>query len=179
MWKEAEQLRCVNKKRGQRGSTLLEFGLVIIVMLMFLFGIIDFGRALYTYHFVSNAAREATRYASVRGSACKLPSPCPAQPSDISNYVVSITPSGINPANVSVDTNSGDIWPGTGPGSSSGNNGGCDTTNGPNSPGCLVYVQVSYPFNFILPFMPTTTCGVGQNTGNICISNSSEMVISQ
>ncbi len=175
-------MRNVIKTRDQRGSTLLEFGLAIIVMLMFLFGIIDFGRALYTYHFVSNAAREATRYASVRGSACKLPSACPAQASDISSYVVSITPSGINPANVLVDTNPGDIWPGAGPGSANapGNIGGCNTSNGyNNNPGCMVFVKVSYPFNFILPFLPTTTCGVGQNTGNICMTNSSEMVISQ
>ncbi len=152
----------------------MEFGLVIIVMLMFLFGIIDFGRALYTYHFVSNAAREATRWASVRGAASKLPN-SPVTSDMISNYVVNtITPSGINPSNVVVNAN----WPGTGPGVDAGS--GCNAaSNGIESPGCLVSVQVSYPFNFILPFMPTTTCGVGQNTGNICITNSSEMVISQ
>ena len=51
------------------GSAVLEFGLVVVMFFMFVFGVMDFGRALYTYHFVSNAACEATRYAMVRGSS--------------------------------------------------------------------------------------------------------------
>ena len=45
-------------------------------------------------------------------------------------------------------------WPGTAP---AGATGTCSTTNGNNSPGCLVQVQVGYPFKFILPFLPSST----------------------
>ena len=176
-------MRRLNNKRGfttnsERGSTLVEFAFVVIVLLLFLFGIIDFGRALYTYHFVANAAREATRYASVRGAACKLPA-CPASAVDISSYVASITPTGINSADVVVNSVDSFIWPGIGPGST-GNNGGCNNASNANkNPGCLVRVQITYPFRFVLPFMPSNTCSVGQKSGNICITSSSEMVISQ
>ena len=37
----------------ERGSTLVEFALVLIVLMVMMFGIIDFARALYTYHFVA------------------------------------------------------------------------------------------------------------------------------
>lgn len=163
----------------QRGTTLLEFALVIILFLTMFFGIIDFARALYTYHFVTNAAREATRFAIVRGSSCSAPLvPCNAQQPDILTFVQGITPSGIKSANVAVNPS----WPGIGPGT--GANGGCNTTNGQsNNPGCLVQVQVTYPFNFIFPFMPSGSCMVGSGsqavTANICMSSTSEMVISQ
>lgn len=52
----------------EKGSVLVESAITVAVLFVILFGIIDFGRALYTYHFVANAAREATRWASVNGS---------------------------------------------------------------------------------------------------------------
>lgn len=163
---------------------LLEFGIVAILFFTIFFGIVDFARALYTFHFVGNAAREATRYAIVRGSSCTGPAAfqCNATADEIQAYVQSITPSGINSANVNINTNSTFIWPGTGPGTGAGNNGGCNTANGQNNnPGCIVQVQVTYPFQFIFPLMPTTTCTIGTSsvTGNICMSSKSQMVISQ
>jgi Flp pilus assembly protein TadG len=163
----------------ERGSTILEFGLVAIMLLALLFGAVDFGRALYTYHFVANATREATRWASVRG----YKSVSPAQNTDIATYIGTIVPSGINATNVVMTSDPNFIWPGTGPGSDPNNNGGCPTGTPSNSPGCLVRVQISYPFVFIFPLMPTSTCQVGpannQITANICITSTSQMVISQ
>ena len=57
----------------ERGSALVEFGLIAIVLFTLIFGIVDFGRALFAYHYVANTAREATRMASVRGNDCQLP----------------------------------------------------------------------------------------------------------
>jgi Flp pilus assembly protein TadG len=164
----------------ERGSAILEFGLVAIVLLALFFGAVDFGRALYTYHFVANAAREATRWASVRGAK----SVSPAQNTDIAAYIGTIIPSGINATNVVMNSDNSFIWPGNGPGSDPNNNGGCPTSPPiSNSPGCLVRVQISYPFVFIFPLMPTSTCQVGQGnnqiTANICITSTSQMVISQ
>lgn len=47
----------------RRGSTLVEAALVLPVLLLFLFGIFEYGRYLMTLQLVNNAARDACRYA--------------------------------------------------------------------------------------------------------------------
>ncbi len=62
----------VSDKRGdrrQRGQSLAEFALLLPLLLTILFGTIDLGRAFYTYVSLTNAAREAARYAAVNGTA--------------------------------------------------------------------------------------------------------------
>ena len=149
--------------RRQRGNALTEFALILPFMLAGIFGVIEFGRALYTYHFVSYAAREASRWASVRGRSCKVYGSvaCPASAADVDDYVTSITPPGIdkNSARLLVDTE----WVAP-PGH--GNN--CAAY--PKNPGCSVQVTVIYNFKFILPFMPSST---------YAMKSTSEMVISQ
>ncbi len=53
-----------------QGQALLEFALVLPLLLLLLIGIIDFGRALFVYSEVSNAAREAVRYGAVNSADC-------------------------------------------------------------------------------------------------------------
>ena len=114
-----------------------------------LLGIADFSRALYAYHFVSSAAREATRYAIVRG--CNPPSipncPTPATSASIQTFVKNV-PLGIDASKVTATT----TW----------------TPN--NKPGSVVQVQVQYPFNFFFPFVSSSTLN---------IKSTSQMVISQ
>ncbi len=134
---------------SDKGSTLLEFALVSIILMTILLGVMEFSRALYSYHFVSNAACEATRYAIVRGADCNSwASACPATAADIQNYVRSITPQGINPSAITVTT----------------------TWVPDNKPGSLVKVNVQYKFSFDLPLLPA---------GAINMVGDSEMVISQ
>lgn len=145
---------------GEKGSVLVESAISIVLLFLLLFAIVDFGRALYTYHFVANAAREATRWASVNGSSCSTDPACPNGPpasqQDIAGYVDKITPPGINPDALSVDTS----WPrGTV---------GCRGRNS-DAPGCPVQVTVSYAFNFLTPIA---------RRGMITLSSSSEMIIS-
>jgi Flp pilus assembly protein TadG len=116
---------------GESGAELVEFALILIALLMFLFGIMDFGRALYAYHFVSNAAREGTRYAISRGSTCKG---CTAGPDDISDYILTNAPPGIDTSKLTVTT----------------------TWNPDKNPGSVVNVQVSYNFRFFFPLLPTS-----------------------
>jgi Flp pilus assembly protein TadG len=139
----------------ERGNVLVEFALVSTATLTLMFGIIDFGRALYTYHLVSNAARSATRYAIVRGSTCTVTG-CPATSDSIQTYARGLAP-GINPSSLAVTT----TW-------SSGT--GCnDVAN--QGPGCLVAVQVSYPFTFsVVPLLPAFT---------MRMTSTSQMVIAQ
>lgn len=47
------------------GQALVEFSLAIIVFLVLLMGIFDFGRGIYTYNGVAQAAREIARATSV------------------------------------------------------------------------------------------------------------------
>ena len=86
----------------EKGSTLVEFSLAVVAILIVLFGIIDIGRALYAYNWLSDAARRATRYAMVRGSKCTgLGSDCPASSNDIQAYVNSLA-TGIDTSQLTV-----------------------------------------------------------------------------
>lgn len=65
---------------SRRGQALVEFALTLPVLILLLVGIIDFGRAVWAVSVVSNAAREAARYAIVHGgSPSNL---CPMGPPD-------------------------------------------------------------------------------------------------
>jgi Flp pilus assembly protein TadG len=155
----------------EEGASLVEFALAFPVLAMLLLGVVDFGRALYCYHFVSYAAREATRYAIVRGNSwsgsCSAPPPatpgCEANSSDISSYVVSIVPQGIPVTSLSV-TSTVAAGPDNYPTSTT-----CGTTP-PSTPGCVVQVKVTYNFGLNVPFLHSIT---------VPMSSQSEMVVSQ
>jgi Flp pilus assembly protein TadG len=55
----------MRKQSEHRGQALVEFALVIPVLLLIFMGILDFGRAIYAYNTLSNAAREGARVAIV------------------------------------------------------------------------------------------------------------------
>lgn len=52
--------------RREHGSTTVEFALVLILFLTFLFGVLDFSRMLWTWH----AATEATRWGARTAVVC-------------------------------------------------------------------------------------------------------------
>lgn len=139
---------------------MVEFALVLIGFLTLLFGLLDFGRALYVYNFVSYAARDGVRYAMVRGADCTtFTTDCPTKldGSGVTNYLeTTVLPPGINPSALTLTT----TWPGGNP--------GC--TGAVNSPGCVVNVKVQYNFSFIIPFVPKLTS---------LMTSTSQMVISQ
>jgi Flp pilus assembly protein TadG len=150
------------RRHRERGSALAETAVVMTVLLMLMFGIIDFGRALYTYSFVAQLARQGARWAIVRGADCTLlPTPsgtCPAKSgtTDMTPYIQSLNEGATNASNISASL----TW-GTSPGCTGGNN-----------PGCTAIVTVTYPFKFLLPFMPSGSLGTIQ------MSSTSTMVIS-
>ena len=51
------------KKSKETGSTLVEFAIGATVFLTVMFGVIEFGRALWTHNALADAARRAARYA--------------------------------------------------------------------------------------------------------------------
>lgn len=165
-------VRGVPGMRRQRGATLVEFAFIFMVFMTMVLGIIEFSRALYAYHFVSNVARDATRWAAVNGFNCTNDSSCngtagmnngPASTTDITNYVVNHVTMGINPNGITVVPS----WP-----IQAGTPAYCNPTSTYydhyNDPGCTVQVQVSYQFHFIFPFV---------HNSPITLSSTSQMVI--
>ena len=61
---EAPSYRAAN-----RGQSVIEFALVLPILLLVLFGITEFGRALMTVNVLNAAAREGARVAAVGGDS--------------------------------------------------------------------------------------------------------------
>jgi Flp pilus assembly protein TadG len=159
---------------SQRGSAIVETAIVLLVALMLVLGIMDFGRCLYTYHTISDIARLGARFAIVRGATCNANattlgasttycSPTDskttgADSNDIQTYVRSLPLGIIDAPNVAVTS----TWTATND---------CSTTTYSlsNGPGCQVAVQVQYTFKFMWPIAATS----------IPMSSTSTMIISQ
>jgi Flp pilus assembly protein TadG len=54
----------LNRAHDERGATLVEFALVVPVVLLLVLACVDFARAANAYLVITNASREAARYAS-------------------------------------------------------------------------------------------------------------------
>jgi Flp pilus assembly protein TadG len=60
---------CKRMKRSERGSTLFEFAIGATVFLTVMFGVLEFGRALWVHNALADAARRGARYAVVHSAA--------------------------------------------------------------------------------------------------------------
>ena len=56
-------------RRGERGSTLVEFAIGATLFLTVMFAVIEFGRALWVHNALADAARRGARYAVVHTAA--------------------------------------------------------------------------------------------------------------
>ena len=56
-------LRINNRRKNERGSTLVEFAIAATVLLTAIFAVLEFGRALWIHNALSDAARRGARYA--------------------------------------------------------------------------------------------------------------------
>ncbi|MDP8245602.1 MAG: TadE/TadG family type IV pilus assembly protein [Candidatus Hinthialibacter antarcticus] len=54
--------------QGERGSATVEFALVLPILMLMLFGIIEFGRVLSVQHLLNTAVREGARMAALPGA---------------------------------------------------------------------------------------------------------------
>lgn len=54
--------------KGERGSATVEFALVLPILMLLMFGIIEFGRVLSVQHLLNTAAREGARTAALPGA---------------------------------------------------------------------------------------------------------------
>jgi Flp pilus assembly protein TadG len=153
---------------SQEGAALVETAFASTVFLAFLFGIFQMSQALYISSYLSNASRQASRYAMVRGSTsctntsglsnCNL-----TTNAQIQSYVQGLGYPGITNKNVtatitflSASSTTPTTWT------------VCATAC--NEPGNLVKVVVSYTFRIHIPFSYTATPAM---------TSTSQMVISQ
>jgi Flp pilus assembly protein TadG len=52
--------------QDDEGAMIVEFGILVPILLFLVFGIVDFGRALYSLNNITTAVREGARYGAVR-----------------------------------------------------------------------------------------------------------------
>jgi Flp pilus assembly protein TadG len=106
---------------------MVEFAIVSVIFLFLLFGVVEFGRAVWIKNSINAGAREGARYAAVRGST----SGRPATADSVSAYVATKIP--VSPLIVSA------TWP-----------------DG-NDPGDAVQVRVRYVYRPLIsiPFADT------------------------
>jgi Flp pilus assembly protein TadG len=150
--------------RAEEGSAIIETAVSITILLTFLFGVMETALALYSYHFISEAAREGTRYAIVRGALagtanCTAPGPptCIAQSADIQTYVQNLGFPGINPGNMTVTP----VWSAYTSGKT------CPTAGPCNTPGNLITITVQYNFPLTVPFVPAHTYALSSTAAMI------------
>jgi Flp pilus assembly protein TadG len=193
--------RRLRQTAREAGVSLVEYAFILILFLSIIMGISGFGHALFTYHHVNNAAKEGTRYATIRGYNCNrdetVPS-CqasnsasgtagPASLADVTAYINGITPPSIDTSKMKI-TACGVSDDTTGCTESGPTVCTADLkdpitnaviqTKTPNNPGCTVKVTVSYPYTFMFPLVPATTTTTAPCTSaGFCMSSTSEMVI--
>lgn len=156
-------LRIRRAVRGESGSSMVEFAVASVILFTLIFGVIAICFALYSYNVVAESAREATRYAIVRGSACSSStfSNCNIDQTGLQTYVQSLGFPGINPSSLTVTASATSPLTGT----------TCTPTLAPcNKPGNLVQVTVQYTFPLVIPFVRRRT---------LSMSSTSAMYISQ
>ena len=134
--------------RSEGGASVVEFALSCVILFPLMFGVLILCMALYSYLYISDAAREGSRYAMVRGSRCPtytgFPSACPASAGDVQNYVRGLGFPGIKPSNLTVtatwSADNGATWSST------------DTSH--NAAGDLVRVSITYQYFLSIPYVP-------------------------
>jgi hypothetical protein len=175
------------------GAALVEMGLSAILVLMALFSIMETSFLLYSYNYVSNAAREATRYAAIRGpNSCSdatiTPFPdCGLHPESfvsttdptqnpLLNYVEAMGYPGLNASNTSMEvkylvatkTSAGlTTWAADANCSSTSDTD--SNGNACNNVGNMINVKVVYRFPLTIPFWKSAIIPVG-STSQMMIS---------
>jgi TadE-like protein len=133
----------MKKRHTQRGGSLAEMALVMTALLTLMFGIIDFGRLIYSYEWLQNVSQRAVRWGIVRGTNCTVLDHCNVALNTHSSYVptwiVGQDVGIVNPANLAANCAYG----------------------GSGVPGTLMVCYMNYTFHFMLPFMPQTALGPG------------------
>jgi Flp pilus assembly protein TadG len=170
--------RCRRLAGSEEGLSLVEMTLSCLVLIPVLFGIVQLSIGLYCYHYAADAAREASRWAMVRGSTCNTNfnaaycSPSDgngtgATQNDISTYVTGlgypysghlVTNVQWCPVVVTAGPPATSSWP------------TCSTTQaGNNTPGNQVQVQITYAYPLVVPLAGTYTINLHSTSSMVIV----------
>lgn len=89
-------IRLIKKINNKKGQALLEMALVLPIILLLIFGIIEFGRIYNAYLIINNASREGARHAAVGGSYDEIRSEINEITSTLGTVEITFTPSNEN-----------------------------------------------------------------------------------
>lgn len=112
-------------RRAEAGQALVEFSLAIMVFLVIIIGVIEVGRAVWSYNTLASAAREGSRYAMVHGASASARSGPAGNDANVQAAVTKYT-AALDPSDLTVTS----TWP-----------------DGNNAAGSHVRVTVSYRFD--------------------------------
>jgi Flp pilus assembly protein TadG len=114
------------RRLNERGAVAAEFALLLPVILLILFGTIEFGMIMYSRELITNASREGARAGIVQVS------PKPTAGAITTIATTYLTGTGINPANVTITV----------------------TGAGGANPATLT-VAATYRYPWLIPYIPT------------------------
>ena len=114
----------------ERGSTMVESAISMVLFFTLLFGIVGWSLVIWAYVYTGHAAREASRWASMRGSKSGVTT----VQQDVIDFVKGTGSQtlGLNPANITVTA----------------------TWSPDEQPGSTVQVKVAYAVPQVVPFIP-------------------------
>ena len=139
-----------NSAGGRRvprcGQALVEGALTLTVFLSLVFGVCEFGRAVWIYTLICHVAREGTRYAAVHGSQSGMSADLAITNT---NNVVKTRAVGLPASSVNVTT----------------------TWVPDNTPGNAVRVSVSYNFKFMTPYRLSSDTLTLRSTSQMMVTN--------
>jgi Flp pilus assembly protein TadG len=144
------------RRRRGAGQTLTEFALILPALLLALMGILDFGRGIYAYNAISNAARMGGRTAIVNQTPAEIRARAIAQATalGIDPTSTACPPSGAS--GVCIEFKSADL------------SGPCVSTL--SYVGCVAQVTVKYSFTAITPV-------IGRILGTMPMTSKTSQVI--
>jgi Flp pilus assembly protein TadG len=92
------RMRVIDRWREDRGSSLIEFCLISVMLVVVLLGVVEMGRMVLVYTAIANAARAGARYAIVHGADQTVSPSGPGDPCtcpDVQNVVKNFASSGL------------------------------------------------------------------------------------
>jgi len=131
--------------QDESGESLVTFALTLPTLFGFVFGLMQVCVAYYTYQWISESAREGTRYAIVRGSTCESSAgtSCTAAASGVTAYVNGLGLPNIGGGVATVVT----TYP-----------------DGDEVPGHRVQVSITYSFPYRIPFVTTKSLSISSQS---------------
>jgi len=133
------RVRLLARVRSDRGSTLVEFGLVAVMFVILLVSVVEIARMMLVFNTIANSARAGARYAIVHGvnrsgSGVNGPSG-PGSTTQVETVVKNFAKAGLlTSSNVTVTV----TYP-----------------SGNNKAGSPVRVTATYPYDAFIPYFST------------------------